>query len=250
MPYYLYLIMKTFSSVTVFALSLQSVYSSTLENRDLATIQGVLTSISNQVDQVDNAVKAFNGDSGPLTDANNKLVDTIKSGTSTAQSQPEMSQSDAVQVASYVQTLNSSVATVVDDIISKKSSLCGAGQGNTVLTSLQDQKTASGELADTLTSKTPAALQTIAKQLSSGIASSLQRAVDAFSSNCSGGSATSSGYNSTTTVISTSTSETATITSSGTSSSTSGTVTESTGAASEKKVGGSVVLLAALGFLL
>jgi len=172
----------------------------TLVERDLATVTQVLSTISQQVDSLDTAVKGFSGDISAVQSASSELLSTIKSGTSKVAGTSPLTLNEATTVAGSVTGLNSSVATVVSDLISKKSAIVAAGQGGAILQSLQDQKSASQALADAITSKVPTELQAVATQLSSGIASSLQSGIDAFqgtgggpsSSSSAGGSSSSS----------------------------------------------------------
>jgi outer membrane murein-binding lipoprotein Lpp len=179
--------MKLLNAIPAFTLALCAVAEPTFKRatpvkRDLATIQSVLSSISSQVDAFDTQVKAYNGgDTGPLLSASDTLLSTINSGTTTVSGTSALTDLEAAQVASSVQTLNSSVATVVNDLIGKKDPLAASGQGPTVLKGLQDQKAASQSLATAITSKVPEDLKEVANQLSAGIADSLQRGIDAYS---------------------------------------------------------------------
>jgi len=168
--------MKFTTPILALALGAQA----SLVERDLATIQKVLSDISSQVNSLDTAVKAFSGDAQPLISASTTLLSTIQSGTSTVQKQDVLSLLDASTVAQSVTTLNSSVAAVVSDLISKKAALAAAGFGGAILTSLQDQKSASQALATALTSKVPTTLQAVASELSQGIADSLSAGIAAF----------------------------------------------------------------------
>jgi hypothetical protein len=167
-------------SLPIVSMVLGAASGTMLFERDLATIQNVLSTVSKAVDSLDSAVKSFSGEPGPLTDASTSLLSALNGGVSTVKGTSSLSQNDALSVASYVQGLNTSVATVVSDLISKKSAIVSAGYGPTVLQQLQQQKTASDSLADAITSKTPEALQSVAKQLTAGIDTSLQSAIDAF----------------------------------------------------------------------
>jgi len=160
-------------STTILALAVGAV-------ADLATIQGVLSGISTQVNSLDTAVNGFGGDASGLLSAGTTLLSTIKSGTDTIGALPVLASNEAVQVASYVSALNSSVATVVSDLISKKSAIVAAGYGSVILSSLQSQKLASADLATVLTDKVPTALQQVANSLSAGIQDSIAAGVAAY----------------------------------------------------------------------
>jgi len=174
-------------SVATFSLGV----SGTLVRRDLTTIQNVLSTISTKLGTLDTAVTSFSGDPTALTNANADVLSTLKSGTSTISGTSDLSQSDAITVSTAVQTLETSVQKVVNDLISKKSAIVAAGAGGTILQGLQDQQAASKALADALTSKVPTELQTVAAQLSAGINTDIQKGVDAFKGTGGTGSSSS-----------------------------------------------------------
>jgi hypothetical protein len=189
--------MKFATSILAFALTAQA----TLVVRDLATVQGVLTDIAKQTDAVDQAVKSFSGDISGLTSAADKLTALLKSGTTTVSGTSPLPLQDAATVSQFVTGLNSSVATLISDLIGKKEAFVAAGKGGTVLKTLQDQQAASKALADALTSKVPEALQSVAKQLSQGIDDSIASGVAAFNGltdTAGGGGSSSSGAPTTT----------------------------------------------------
>jgi hypothetical protein len=162
--------------------------SASLVQRDLAAIQSVVTSLGSKVDALDTAVKSFSGDPGPLTSASSDLLSSIQAGTSTVSSTSALTQDDALQLASVVQGLGDKVNGVVSDLGAKKAALISAGACATVEKNLQDQKTATGALADAITSKVPTALQSIAAQLSGQITAALDTGISNFS-NCPAGGA-------------------------------------------------------------
>ncbi|KAF2425698.1 hypothetical protein EJ08DRAFT_652002 [Tothia fuscella] len=156
--------------------------------RDLPTIESVLSSISSQVDTFDAAVKSFSGDPQPALSASDQLLTLINSGTTIVMGTSPLTLLEAAQVSQSVQTLNTSVASVVNDLIAQKCPFVTAGQGTTVLAGLQNQKTAAQALANAITSKVPDELKGVAAELSAGIADSLQRGINAYTdtSNCGG----------------------------------------------------------------
>jgi len=239
--------------------------SGTLVRRDLTTINNVLSTIADQLSKLDSAVTAFSGDVGPLKSANDQVLSTLKSGTSTISGTSSLSETDAVGVAGSVQSLETSVKKAVTDLISKKSAIVAAGAGGTILQALQDQSTASQALAKALTSKVPTDLQTVAASLSAGIQTDIQKGIDAFqgTGGSGGGSSSPTGSPTTTAPGKTTTAKTTTTSASGSvgggssptgssiSASGSAPLVTSTGAASAQKVGGSLLGAAAvMGLLL
>lgn len=168
--------MKVASTLLALALGAQA----SLYQRDAAGIQKVLNDISEQVKGLDTAVNSFSGDTKGLLDAGTKLLSTIKSGTTTVSSSDQLDILAASQVSQSVTGLNSSVATVCNDLIAKKSAILSAGAGGLVLQSLTEQKTASGALSEAITSKVPVSLQTVSRQLSQGVDDSLTSAIAAY----------------------------------------------------------------------
>jgi hypothetical protein len=244
--------MKFFGTLPLLAVAV----SASMVKRDLATIQGVLSTLSSDITALDTAVTGFSGDPSTLQSASDKVVADLNSGASTIQGTSELSQSDAISIATYVQGLASAVTTAVNDLISKQSTLQSAGQCGAVLAGLQGQLSGTQALSTALTSKTPEALQGVAQQLSAGIISDIQRGVTAFQGcgGSSGGGGSSSGGAAPTSATSSSSAGTAPTTSAGSSSSkTKPTPTASgsappsvfTGAASANKVGAGLIAVAA-----
>jgi len=184
-------------SLSVIALATSA--SAILVARDLSTIQNVLNGISSDTDALTKAVQGFSGSAQPVIDASTKLVSDIKAGITTVSGTSPLTETDAVQLTSYVQGLNTSIANSVSDVIAKKPAFVSASQAGTVLQALKDQKASSDILSSTITSKVPTGLQGLASQLSSGISASLQRAIDAYagSSSSAPSSTTTGGSNST-----------------------------------------------------
>jgi len=166
-------------STVLLAVGASSV-SGSLVLRDLATIQGVLSQVSQQVDKLSTAVKSFSGDPGPLSSANDQLISILKDGTSKVSGTSALTQNEALSVTSSVQQLNTSVADAVDALIAKKSDFVSANAGGIILQDLQAQKSGSDALAAAITSKVPTALQGVAAQLSGDIGKSLDRGIAAF----------------------------------------------------------------------
>jgi len=149
--------------------------------RDLPTIESVLAGISADVNTLDTDVKAFTGgDTSTVIGDSDTLLAAIQAGTTTVQGTSSLSQDEALSLVSSVQTLNSSIATTVGDLIAKKCALVTAGAGPQTLQALQSQASAASALADAITSKVPSALQQTAAALSAGVAASLQSGVTAF----------------------------------------------------------------------
>jgi uncharacterized protein YoxC len=249
--------MKFISAIPLFALAV----SATQVKRDLATIQNVLQGLSSDITALDTAVNGFSGDPSTLQSASDKVVADLNAGATTVSGTSDLSQSDAIGVATYVQGLASAVTTAVNDLISKQSAFQGANQCGTVLKGLQGQLSGTQAFSTALTSKTPQSLQGVAQQLSSGIIADIQRGIDAFQScgSSSGGGGSSSAAPTGSATATTSASGTAAPTKSASSTtyskpsataSTSATPSPFLGAASANKVGGGLLAMAAIGLVL
>lgn len=159
---------------------------------DLTQVNNVVTKINSQTAELDTAIKGFSGSSSDLLSKSESLISTVKSGTSLISSMPELSLTDAAQVASSVGSLQSAIDEVVSDVIAQKQKIYAAGAGQDTYKTLVAQKAAAEGLATAMTSKVPMALQSTAQMLSSGVATSLQRAITAYEG-APGGSSSSSG---------------------------------------------------------
>jgi hypothetical protein len=152
----------------------------TLVGRDLAAVSAVIAKINQQVSDLDTAIQGFSGSSGDLLSKSQALIATVKTGTGTIEGMPELSLTDAAQIASSVQTLQTAIDSVVSDIIAKKEAVVAAGAGPDVLKTLQAQKAGAEGLATAVASKVPEALRSTATTLSAGVATSLQKAITAY----------------------------------------------------------------------
>jgi hypothetical protein len=154
-----------------------------LVQRDLDTITSVFSNIGDILGKLNTDVTAFDGKAQSIaaiqTDSDDVLK-AIKSGTSSIQSTDPLSTTDAVQLQPIVKKLQGQIDTTIKNLVAKKSDLVSAGVGQIVEQTLIDQQTASEELSNTVVSKVPKSLQSIAKSLSSGISDSLQKGIDAF----------------------------------------------------------------------
>ncbi|POS76782.1 cell wall protein [Diaporthe helianthi] len=143
--------------------------------RDLATIQGVISDVSTKLTALNDAAQSFSGDAGALTQASSDLSSTIQSGTSTVQGTDTLTLTDAVSLQSTVQGLQSNAQTLVDNLASKKSAIEQAGICDTVLKQSQGLSTDSQALIDAVVGKVPQEAQSIAQNLVSGFTATLEQ---------------------------------------------------------------------------
>jgi len=195
--------MKFSSALTLLAAS--GAASASILERQVQTIVGVVNGINTVVGDLDTTVKGFSGDPKSLLAASQKAQDAVTKGIETVNSASSITLTDSVQIQGQVQNLQSSIESVVSDLISKKDALVTAGQGQTVYKTLQDQLTGAKGLQTAISSKVPPEVQSLAQQLSAGINTALEKGVAAFkdtpagssdASASSGSSAPSSGSSS------------------------------------------------------
>jgi hypothetical protein len=177
--------------------------------RDIATIQGVITDIQAQVNSLQTAIEATPLDPDAIVAQSETLVSTIQDGAATVNSQPVLSQIEALGLVSPVQDLAADVDTTVQALIGVKDDILALGEGCTTLEALQAQAAAAQQLSDAIVSKVPAALEDIATELAATVSTAIQNGVDAYAGSCDGTEPTSTTTTSEPTSTTTSTTRTA-----------------------------------------
>ncbi|KAJ0423179.1 hydrophobic surface binding protein A-domain-containing protein [Aspergillus carlsbadensis] len=177
--------------------------------RDLATIQGVITDIQGQVNSLQTAIEATPLDADAIVSQSDALVSTIQDGATTVNGQPVLTQIEALGLVSPVQDLAADVDTTIQALIGVKDEILDLGEGCTTLEALQAQAAAAQQLSDAIVSKVPAALEDIATELAATISTAIQNGVDAYAGSCDGTEPTSTTTTSEPTSTTTSTTRTA-----------------------------------------
>jgi len=178
-----------FASVLAFS---SAAMASTILERQLTTIVGVVNEIEKQTVALDTAVKGYSGDFSSLSSASDSLSSTVTKGVSTVKAASSITLTDSVQIQGQVSNLQSAVESVVNDLISKKDTIVSAGKGGTVYKQLEGQLSGAKELAAAISSKVPPEVQSLAQQLSAGINTALQKGVDAYKGSADSSSSGSS----------------------------------------------------------
>lgn len=176
------------SFLTTLALSANVLATPTVEargptrvERDLASITGVLSGISDKVGTLHTAIKNYNGgDTQPVESASDSLVDAINSGTSKVKGSDDLESMDALGLQKPVSDLKDKIQSTISDLNDKKQQIVDAGKGSLTYNDLQKQKSAALKLSDAIVSKVPDNLQDIAHNLASGISDAIQKGVDDF----------------------------------------------------------------------
>jgi hypothetical protein len=200
--------MKFSAVLSALALVAPGVFASPTQ-RDLATIQGVITDIQGQVNSLQTAIEASPLDADAIIAQSNALVTTIQDGATTVNGQPVLTQIEALGLVSPVQDLAADVDTTIQALIGVKDDILGLGEGCTTLEALQAQAAAAQQLSDAIVSKVPAALEDIATELAATVSAAIQKGVDAYAGSCDGTEPTSTTTTSEPTSTTTSTTRTA-----------------------------------------
>lgn len=176
------------SLLTTLALSANVLATPTVEargptrvERDLASITGVLSGISDKVGSLHTAINNYNGgDTQPVQSASDSLVDAINSGTTKVNGGDDLNSMDALGLQQPVSDLKDKIQSTISDLNGKKQQIVAAGKGSLTYNDLQKQKTAALKLSDAIVSKTPENLHDIAHSLASGISDAIQKGVEDF----------------------------------------------------------------------
>jgi uncharacterized protein YukE len=171
-------------------------YGSSILERQVQTIVGVVNDIEKKTTALDTAVKGFSGDIASLTSASDDLASTVSKGVTTVNGASSITLTDSVQIQGQVSNLQTAVESVVNDLISKKDALVSAGQGGTVEKQLSDQLSGAKALQAAISSKVPPEVQSLAQQLSAGINTSLEKGIAAFKGTGGSGAGSSTGSSS------------------------------------------------------
>ncbi|KFH43078.1 hypothetical protein ACRE_061930 [Hapsidospora chrysogenum ATCC 11550] len=153
--------------------------------RDAAAVSEVLNTVGSDILELDSAVKAFNGEPGPLEQAAQALLDSIKQGTQTIGTADDMTLGDALALQDPVKNLGEDAKVLTEDLKAKKPVIQQAGLCDTTLQQVTQIKDASEALIDAAISKLPGIAQGIAEDFASDMVDVLEHLQGAFSeANC------------------------------------------------------------------
>jgi len=154
--------------------------SASILERQVQTIIGVVNTINTITGDLDTTIKGFTSDPKALLAATQKVQDAVTQGVSTVNGASTITLTDSVQIQGQVQNLQSTIESVVSDLIAKKEALVSAGQGQIIYKSLEEQLTGAKALQVAISSKVPPEVQTLAQTLSQGINTALEKGITAF----------------------------------------------------------------------
>ncbi|RAH63898.1 cell wall mannoprotein 1 family protein [Aspergillus aculeatinus CBS 121060] len=156
--------------------------------RDLPTVTGVLSGIGTKVDALGSAIQAYSGgDVASVQQASDNLVSAINSGNSQVSGTSALSSTDALGLPGPVDTLKKKISTVISDLDDKKTLIVEAGKGAQTYNDLTEQKAAAEKLSDTIVSKVPESLQSLAGTVAGGISDAIEAGVKSWSDQASKG---------------------------------------------------------------
>ncbi|PYI05177.1 hypothetical protein BO78DRAFT_318526 [Aspergillus sclerotiicarbonarius CBS 121057] len=152
-----------------------------VEERDLPTVTGVLTNIGTKVDALGSAIQAYNG--GAVTkvqQASNNLVTAINNGNTKVGGTAALSSGDALGLPGPVNDLKNKISAVITKLDGKKAQIVKAGKGAQTYNDLIQQKAAAKKLSNTIVSKVPQNLQSLAGSIAGGISDAIDTGVKDF----------------------------------------------------------------------
>ncbi|PWY85004.1 hypothetical protein BO70DRAFT_361390 [Aspergillus heteromorphus CBS 117.55] len=152
-----------------------------VQERDLPTVTGVLSGIGTKVDALGSAINAYNGgDVSKVQAASNNLVTAINDGNTKVSGSGALSSGDALGLPGPVNDLKTKITTVVSNLDKKKAEIVKAGKGAQTYNDLTQQKAAAKKLSDTIVSKVPQNLQSLASNIAGGISDAIAVGVKDF----------------------------------------------------------------------
>ncbi|TQV94422.1 hypothetical protein V2A60_002547 [Cordyceps javanica] len=141
--------------------------------RALSDFQTVLTTVQTDVDNLDSAINAFTGNTGPVQSAATVLVSDINSGNSHLSGQPVLNLADTFTLNQQVNTFKAHAKTLVNDIKAKRPTVIQTGNCALVRSNIDSINTAASALIQTIVSKADPAAKNIAQNQAKEIQATL-----------------------------------------------------------------------------
>ncbi|OOF96454.1 hypothetical protein ASPCADRAFT_506128 [Aspergillus carbonarius ITEM 5010] len=149
-----------------------------IQERDLPTITGVLSTIGTKVDALGTAIQGYTGgDVSKLQQASNNLVAAINNGNKKVSGTGALTAGDALGLPGPVNDLKNKISTVITKLDGKKAQIVKAGKGAQTYNDLTQQKAAAKKLSNTIVSKVPQNLQGLAGSIAGGISEAIDTGV-------------------------------------------------------------------------
>ncbi|KAJ3496940.1 hypothetical protein NLG97_g2287 [Lecanicillium saksenae] len=182
--------MRVLAKITLTSLAIRGVFSDII-NFHHKVIENVVINVKNDIVALDSAVKSFSGDKAPVVAAAERLVATIKSGTTTVDGAPELSTSDMFSLQDPISSLIEAGFSLADYLKSRRADIESASLCEVVHQLVAEINTASQALINSVIQKFPRLDQSFATDLSAGLINELDQTQDDFTTthckNSSGG---------------------------------------------------------------
>ncbi|WYZ36317.1 hypothetical protein EsH8_XII_000067 [Colletotrichum jinshuiense] len=172
------------SKALFFAL-IGSAFAAPTNKRQLDIIQGAIKSVQDSLDKLSTSVTNVGTDANsaaPVISASTDVQNAITKAKTDISGAQVLQLQEAISLQDIAGGLTTTATGVIDNIISKKADFDKIGNSKTVLKSLQDEKTATGELGKAIVSKVPQIGQSIAQQAIDQVTAAIDKGITAYSS--------------------------------------------------------------------
>ncbi|KAK2023711.1 hypothetical protein LX32DRAFT_644320 [Colletotrichum zoysiae] len=152
--------------------------------RDLASIQAALNTINAALQGLDNSVKSTKaitiGSGIQLLGGVTGVKSAIEDATTQVQASGVLNAKDSRNLKAATDALTNNVKVTINDVVAKKSLVDNLGVTPLVAVALQDQKTASTALAQTIVSKVPIEMRSDAQISANALSNVLNEGISIF----------------------------------------------------------------------
>ena len=165
--------MKAFSQIAVLCLAAVAC-GRTVVPRDLATITESLGHVQDKIDVLDTAVKAFNGDAGPVREGAENLVNTINTESSSVQASEPLNKQDTASLLAPVNNLKAHAKDLSNDFKAHRADVAAAKQCDETRQQLHNILTATTHFINIIVGKVDHDYKGIAEEQANEIVKILQ----------------------------------------------------------------------------
>jgi len=179
-----------FTSAVILAIAGYAVADSTQTAKD---ISDQAKKIQSAIEGLDSAVKGYSGgDASKLSAASNGVGEATKTAQGALSAAAPLTLTDALGIQAVFNSLQGTIDTTMNDLISIKQKIVSAGQGCEIQKQIESQQGNANSLAKLITSKVPTEVKTVAETLAGNVGESIVKAKSAYADACTGGSSSSS----------------------------------------------------------
>ncbi|KAK1979789.1 cell wall protein [Colletotrichum cereale] len=148
--------------------------------RDLATIQNVITQVGNSLKELNTAVDGFSGDLTSLATAAGGFSNVLTQGTQQVMASSEITLNEALQLQQFVSGLQSDGNALTKNLEKKKPEFEKANLCGVISSQIGTVGDGAKKLIDAVVSKVPQSVQSVASQLAGGFSSTLASTQQTF----------------------------------------------------------------------